>query len=387
MKLLAKTIFGLENVLAEEIRNLGGLDVKILNRAVTFKGDKHLLYASNLHLRTALNILVPITDFIARDEFFLYKGIQDIDWSKYLSLEKTFAINTVVNSPIFTHSQYVGYKVKDAIVDQFRDKTGNRPNIDSKTPDIKINIHIDNKKVTVSMDSSGDPLNRRGYRMDTNEAPLNEVLAAGMLQIAGWNGNSNLVDPMCGSGTLSIEAAMLAYNIAAGKNRSHYAFMNWPDFDAELWNQIREKAIAAEKESIEYGIYTSDKSRRTIQFITEKNVNAAGLSDKLNLVIKSIENLEAPVSEGIVIMNPPYGERMRELEINNMYKMIGDNLKHKFQGFDAWIISSNSEAMKNVGLKASTRIKLFNGSLECRFNKYELYEGSKKMKKQTKESV
>lgn len=381
MKLLAKTLFGLENVLAEEIKELGGLDVEILNRAVAFKGDKYMLYASNLQLRTALSILVPIANFNSRNENDLYKQALKIDWSEHLDLEKTFAISAVTNSTIFSHSQYAAYKVKDAIVDQFRDKTGRRPNIDSKNPDIKINLHIDQFKVTLSLDSSGEPLNRRGYRQDANEAPLNEVLAAGMINMTSWNKSKDFIDPMCGSGTIAIEAALMAYNIAPGKNRD-FAFMNWPDFDEKLWNDVKDQAIKNEKDNFEHTIFASDKSKRSIDLITKRNIKRAGIEGKIDVQVKSLEKHDGTTTPSVIIMNPPYDERMREMEINNVYKMIGDNLKHKFEGSDAYVISSNSTALKNVGLKPSSRTKLFNGSLECRFNHFELYAGSKKVKKE-----
>lgn len=379
MKILVKTLFGLEDVLAEEIKQMGGLKIEKLNRAVSFSGDLHLLYEANLKLRTALSVLVPVGNFNARDEDSLYKETLKIDWSEHIDLEQTFAIFATTNSTIFKHSKFAAYRVKDAIVDQFRDKTGRRPSIDSKNPDIKINVHIDNHRVSISLDSSGETLSRRGYRTDSNEAPINEVLAAGMLALANWNGERDFIDPMCGSGTIAIEAVMKAYNMAPGKFREKYAFMNWKNFDEKLWNEIVAKAEKNEKEEVDCKIYASDKSRRTIQLITTKNVQRCGLQDKIQLDVCAISKLEAKGTDGILMMNPPYGERLKEQELNILYRKIGDTLKHQFENHDAWVISSNADAFKHFGLKANQRIKLFNGQLECRFNHYELYAGSKKV--------
>jgi putative N6-adenine-specific DNA methylase len=377
--LVAKTLFGLEEVLAAEISKLGGADVQIMNRAVGFRGDKRLLYRANLELRTALRILIPIHTFKAVNEDTLYKGVQAIDWSQYLEPTDTLAIDSAVSSDYFNHSQYVALKTKDAIVDQFRDKTGTRPSVDLDFPNLRLNVHIFKDECTLSLDSSGESLHKRGYRIDTNIAPLNEVLAAGMIQLSGWDGQSNFMDPMCGSGTILIEAGMFALNMPAGIRRRSFGFMRWKDYDEALWKEVREKAVSGIRTDFPYKLFGSDLSARTVEIATA-NIESVGLDEDIRIKVQPFEDRTPPEGGGIVIMNPPYGERMLKKDIDAFYSMIGDGLKQMYAGWDAWMLTSNMEALKHVGLRPSRKIPLYNGSLECRFVKYSMYQGSKKGK-------
>lgn len=376
MRLVAKTFFGLEKVLAKELEDLGAGNISILKRAVSFDANKELLYKSNLCLRSALRILQPLKTFTARNEDQLYKAVREYDWSHYLSNDKTFAIDPVVYSRFFQHSKYAALKVKDAICDQFRDRTGSRPSIDPARPDLLINLHIAEDKVTLSMDSSGDPLNQRGYRTKPYSAPINEALAAGMLLIAGFDGSRSLMDPMCGSGTFLMEAAMIASKMAPNIKRREFGFMRWGNFDQELWNKILEQ----EKAKIvapQHRIGGSDISVMAID-IARQSALDFGLKKYIDLSVRPLTEAEANGKGGLFITNPPYQERLKSRDIYLLYSELGTQLKHKFSGWDAWIISANIEALKSVGLKASTRQTLYNGALECNFQKFELYEGSRK---------
>lgn len=379
-EMLAKTLFGLEEILAGELKNIGAKDVVVRNRAVSFMGDKALMYKANLYLRTALKILVPIRKFKVRSEDDLYQLMGHIKWTKYMSVSDTLAVDGTVNSPYFTHSQYIALKTKDAIVDQFRKRFNERPSVDTEYPDLRINVHISNETCTVSLDSSGEPLNKRGYRIRRDIAPLNEVLAAGMIMLSGWEGKSNLIDPMCGSGTILIEAAMIALGIPACIMRKEFAFEFWKDFDSDLWNDILDEA-EKHKNFFDHKIYGADMSTKAF-LIAKENIKNAGLSRVIKLAIKDFEDFEPPEEPGVVITNPPYGERIQPEDINRLYAMMGERLKHNFSGYDAWFISSNKEALKHVGLRPSVKKTLYNGALECKFQKYELYRGSKKAKKQ-----
>ena len=380
MKLLAKTFHGLEKVLAEELSQLGAKNIEPKKRAVAFEGDKELIYRGNLHLRTALRILLPVMSFRARNERELYKKVSEYNWSKHLDNSKTFAIDSVAFGDIFKHSGYVGLKAKDAIVDQFRKKTGKRPSIDVEDPDVSINLHVTGDRFTISLDSSGESLRRRGYRDNRHKAPLNEVLAAGMLKIAKWNPEIPLFDPMCGTGTILMEAAMYAKNIPSAWYREKFSFMSWPDFDKELWEKIRKEA-EDRFESPRVTIIGADASMQAVDIAKQ-----ASLEFRLNREIKvskaTFENQTPPFKAGMIIMNPPYGERLKKDDIIEFYKMIGTVLKRRFTGFDVWIISSNFNAMKNIGLKPAEKHTLFNGPLETKYWKFKLYEGSMKIKKQ-----
>ena len=378
----AKTFKGLEEVLAQELTELGANDVLIERRAVSFMGDKALLYRANHCLRTAIRILVEIAkpqrleiSKKTKPEDALYEAVKAIDWSRYMTADTTFAIDATVYSETFRNSRFVTYRVKDAVADYWQEKAGKRPNVKVSDPDLLINVHIANETVTVSLDSSGESLHKRGYRVATTEAPINEVLAAGMLLIAGWKGGSDFYDPMCGSGTLPIEAALIARNIAPGAFRKSFAFEKWLDFDAELWSDIynddsREREFA-------HKIYGSDASFYAIQQAT-KNVKSAGVAKDVELRQIRMEELRVQTSNPLVMINPPYGERLASnKDMEDLYGKIGTALKHQFTGATAWIISSNDAAMKCIGLKPSKKMRLLNGELDCQFNKYELFQGKR----------
>ena len=375
MELIIKTFAGLEEVLAKEIALLGGENIRIGKRVVECEGDTPFLYRANYRLRTALRILVPIRSFMARHDNTLYRQVQKIKWNQYMDLEDTFAVDATVNSPYIRHSKYAALRVKDAIVDQFRYKTDRRPNVDVRNPSLRVHIHISNEHCTLALDSSGDALYKRGYRTDTLEAPINEVLAAGLIQLSDWQLDRPLIDPMCGSGTIPIEAALYAYNMPAQIARRQFGFMKWRDFDANLWEDIKQEALKAQQD-FNYPILGFDKNFRAIR-VSQHNALAAQLEGKISFERKAFERLEAPHEEGLIIMNPPYDERLEEANIGELYKMIGDRFKQAFPGYEAWIISSNMQALKKVGLRPSKKLVLFNGPLECKFQKYELYRGSR----------
>jgi putative N6-adenine-specific DNA methylase len=379
LTIIVKTLFGLENVLVEELQKLGATNIQVLNRAVQFTGNIALLYQSNLHLRTAIKILVPLKTFVTRDQHSLYKHIKEIDWSAYLDRHSSFVIRSVVHSNYFKHSLFVSQKAKDAIVDQLRDENGNRPSVDTENPDLYIDLHISDDKATVSLDSSGLPLNQRGYRKSAGDAPLNEVLAAGMIMLSNWNGQSNFIDPMCGSGTLLIEAAMIASNTAPNILRKEFAFMRWANFDKKLWSQIIINAKSSQRfpDKKEIKIIGSDLSMGMLE-IAQRNISGAGLSNIISLRNKQFNQFLAPSGQGILVFNPPYGERLKVKQIEDLYASIGNSLKNNWKNYEAWILSSNYDAFKHVGLKPHKKIKLFNGSLECRFTSFPIFEGSRK---------
>jgi len=371
-----KTQFGLEPVLAAELKDLGAPDVEILNRAVQFTGDQELLYKCNLHLRTALRVLKPIATFEARDERQLYERVRDIRWSQYLTPGHTFAIDGTSHSEVFTHSKFIALKTKDAIADQFRDRYGKRPSVDTNDPDLRINLHIFDRTCTLSLDSSGQHLDRRGYRLARTEAPINEVLAAGIILMTGWDGTGDFIDPLCGSGTFPIEAALLARRIPPGRGRS-FIFEKWRDFDAALWNKIK---LEAEEQirPFEGKILARDLDADALEMAVE-NAKRAGVADLIDFKKEDFLQSGAAGDSGTVVMNPPYGERLEIEGLREFYGEIGTRLKHHYPGYDAWIISSNIQALKSVGLRPSRKIPLYNGSLECRLHKFELYQGSRKV--------
>ena len=377
-KMIAKTFFGFEELLAQELRVLGAQDVEIGTRMVSFKGDKGFMYKANLSLRTALKILKPIYYFRAKTDVLLYKGIQGIDWSKYLNSNQTFVIDTTIHSDFFKHSQFVSQKAKDAIVDQFLDKTGQRPSVDKDFPDLRINIHIDKDQISVALDTSGASLHQRGYKTATNIAPINEVLAAGMLLLSGWNGESDFLDPMCGSGTLLAEAAMIACNIPANINRKEFAFEKWNDWDNDLFDQIIDALIKRTRE-FHYKIIGFDKAPSAVEK-AKANVKNANLEEYIIISQQNFFETKKETSGPLhMVFNPPYGERL-DIEMERFYRELGDTLKINYPNTNAWFITANLEALKFVGLKPSRKIKLFNGSLEARLVKYEMYAGSKRTK-------
>lgn len=377
-KLIAKTFYGLENVLANELSNIGAENIKIANRAVYFTGDKETIYKTNFKLRTAICILKPLIEFQAKDYEELYKQVQKFDWSEILKINKTFAIETTAYSSIFRHSQYAAQKTKDAIADQFRKKLNRRPNVDPVNPDILINLYISENKCVLSLNSSGEPLYKRGYRVVTQEMPLNEVLAAGLIKLSGWTTDQSLIDPMCGTGTILIEAALITNNIQPGIFRKKYGFENWLDYDNILFKKI--KTVNNSKVNIKTVFFGADISAKAIN-IAKQNIKGANVNNYIDLNNIEFQNFIPPVNSGIIITNPPYGIRHKKEDICDFYKSIGNTLKLKYKNFDAWILSSNIEAMKHIGLHPSKKIKLMNASLKCNFNKYEIYEGTKKEKK------
>ena len=366
---------GLEPVLAKELTQMGAKDVEIGRRMVSFTGDKEMMYRANFQLHTAIRILKPIRHFKAKSADDVYEEIKKIDWTEYLGTEKTFTVDSVVFSEEFRHSKFVSYKVKDAIVDQFREKTGKRPNISVANPDIRLNMHIADDKCTLSLDSSGESLHRRGYRQESVEAPLNEVLAAGMILLSGWQGDTDFIDPMCGSGTLLIEAALIAKNMAPGLFRKEYAFEKWPDFDAELFDAIyNDESLERDFNHKIYGYDIDMKAVNTARM----NVKAAGLSDVISVEQQDFKEFTQPQNKSIMITNPPYGERISTPDLMGTFKMIGERLKHQFKGNDAWVLSYREECFDQIGLKPSIKIPLYNGSLECEFRKYQMFDGKLK---------
>jgi len=378
MRFVAKTLYGLEKVLSEELINLGAGDVQIGNRAVLFKGDMNLLYRVNYCVRTALSVLMPVAEFRIRTKDDLYKGGSKLEWDQFMDQDDTFSIAPVINSPHFGHSGYAGLVLKDSIVDYFRNKTGRRPSVDSEDPRILINLHISNDLVTISLDSSVVPLFKRGYRQEQSIAPLNEVLAAGIILISGWKVSASLTDPMCGSGTIPIEAGLIARKIPPGKFRAFFGFQRWKDFDEEAFEKIK-LDCNSQIISSPVNISASDISEQAVQY-ARSNIEKAELSDSITLEVSDFKNLKSNDDNGFIFLNPPYGQRIQPEEIDLLYGMIGTTLKHKFPGTTAWLITSNKESLKHVGLKAKEKHTLFNGALECSLVKYEMYQGTKKIK-------
>ena len=379
-ELIAKTFMGLEPVLAKELTQLGANDVQIGRRMVSFTGDKELMYRANFQLHTAIRILKPIKHFIAKSADDVYEEVKKIDWTDYLELDKTFAVDSVVFSDEFRHSKFVSYKVKDAIVDQFREQTGKRPNISVANPDLRLHVHIADvapgkSECTLCLDSSGESLHRRGYRQESVEAPLNEVLAAGMIVMTGWQGDTDFIDPMCGSGTLLIEAALIARNMAPGLFRKEFAFEKWPDFDADLFDAIYNDE--SQEREFKHHIYGYDVDIKAVN-TARLNVRAAGLTNDITVEEADFKNFQQPKEKAIMVTNPPYGERISTPDLLGTYKMIGERLKHQFQGNDAWVLSYREECFDQIGLKPSIKIPLYNGSLECEFRKYQMFDGKLK---------
>lgn len=380
IKMFAKCPSGLENVLSQELSDLGADNIEVLNRAVSFEGDKHLLYSANYQCRTALRILVPIQQFTILTEQDLYTSIKTVKWEDYFSVNNTFAIDSTLSNAVFTHSHYVSQRVKDAIADRFREKTGQRPSVDTINPDFRINIHLNKDLLDLSFDSSGQSLHKRGYHISNAEAPLSEVLAAGMILLSGWDGQSTFIDPMCGSGTLLIEAAMIAMNLPAGQFREEFGFMKWKDFNRAIWEDVLNEGVEQQRD-IETEILGSDISHVNLRS-AEANLRQAKLHKDISLRVSPFQELIPPEPPGILITNPPYGERIMLDDITGLYQDLGNLLKRKFAGYQAWVISSDLRALKMIGLKPMKKYTVFNGPLECRFVGFDLYDGSKKAAKQ-----
>lgn len=379
-KMIAKTLFGFEDILAKELQQLGAQEVEQGVRMVSFKGDKGFMYKANLALRTALKILKPIYSFRAYNEKSLYKGIQGIDWTEYMNVNQSFVVDVTLHSDHFNHSQFVALKTKDAIVDQFRERYGKRPDVDKDFPDLRINIHIHNDQCSVALDTSGASLHQRGYRTATNIAPINEVLAAGMLLLSGWDGQGDFLDPMCGSGTILAEAAMIACNIPANINRREFGFEKWADWDNDLFDTIVDSLMKKTRE-FHYTIKGYDKAPSAAEKAKD-NIRNANLEEYVTIARENFFDTDKETKGPLhMLFNPPYGERL-DVDLERFYREIGDTLKQGYPGTTAWFITANLEALKYVGLKPSRKIKLFNGKLEARLVKYEMYEGSKKAKYQ-----
>ena len=378
-EMLAKTFKGLEQVLAAELVQLGANNVQVERRAVSFTGDKRMLYTANMCLRTASRVLVPILSFKAQKADDIYEKVKALDWSQYMTVKTTFQIDATVYSDYFRHSQFVTYRVKDAIVDYWMERENQRPSVKLEGADLYLNVHIAGDRVTLSLDSSGESLHKRGYRVANTQAPINEALAAGMLLLAGWNGQSDFYDPMCGSGTLLIEAALIARNIAPGVYRQGFAFEKWADFDADLWDDVYNDD--SRERDFKHKIYGSDAGFYAVQ-AAMKNIQSASLQRDIEVKQIRIEELrlaDTNTEGALVMINPPYGERLsQDKNVLRLYQDMGTALKHQFSGATAWIISSNEDALKCVGLRPAKKIHLVNGDLECLFNKYELFKGDRK---------
>ncbi len=378
MKLVVKTSFGLEDLLVEELKSLGAENVEKGVRVAIVEGDQRLMYKINLWSRIALRVLKPIKKFPVKSEHQLYDELKKIDWSKYMSEDDTLAVDAVVNHSVMTHSLYVAQKTKDAIVDQFREKTGKRPSVDLARPSLRIHVHIASDEAEVSLDSSGDSLHKRGYRQQTGDAPINEALAAGLILLSGWDKQTPFLDLMCGSGTIVIEAAMMALNIAPGILRREFGFERWRDFDTKIWNDVREEAESLKKKEIDFPITGVDLSSMMFSHAKE-NATEAGILKHISFKNMSFENYTPESVPGIILINPPYGGRITSNDLLQLYKSVGDQFKKKYAGWKAFVFTANQEAGKNIGLKPSRKIPLFNGKLECRLLKFEMYLGTKRV--------
>ena len=375
MTMIAKTFEGLEEVLAKELSDLGAEDIGLLKRGIEFKGDKRLLYLANYSCRTALRILVPVARFQAATETMLYDGVRGIPWEKYLDFRGKFAIDSVISYSPFSHSGFVSLKAKDAIADRFRDKFGKRPDVDTTDPDLRVNVHLFKEQCTVSIDSSGSSLHLRGYRKAQTEAPLNEVLAAGLILLSGWDRKTPFIDPMCGSGTLLIEAALMAGKVPSGYYRPLFGFEKWKDFDRRLWDIIKREC---EEEIVEPGVPIRgyDRDEKAIDACLS-NIEEAGVEDFVQVEKADFNTSPPPYPRGFMLTNPPYGERIKVDDLKQFYKDMGDVLKQKYAGYTAWLLGYDLEALKFVGLRPSRKIRVMNGPLECKLVKFDLYEGKK----------
>ena len=373
--MLAKTYFGLEDILAKELTELGANEIETERRAVRFKGDKALLYKANLCLRSAIRILVPIAQFKTTDADEVYEKAKKINWEEYIGIKQSFIINETVNSENFRHSKFVAYRLKDAIADYFTELYDKRPSVSITSPDIYIDIHISHNECTISLDSSGVSLHKRGYRNSQNEAPISEAQAAGMLLMAGWDGSKDFIDPMCGSGTFLIEAALIALNIPPCIYRTQFAFEKWKDFDKELFDDLYNDD--SEEREFTHKIIGYDVNPNTVK-IAQENIKAAGLSKYIEVQCRDIANFEEVTEPSLIVTNPPYGERLKPEDLRNLYREIGRALKHKFVNGEAWVISSHAENLAAIGLKPSQRVELKNGALDCEFWKFEIFSGTHK---------
>ncbi len=371
-KYIAKTLKGLEQIVKQELADLGIPKCRVTNRAIEFHATKEQMYACNYHLRSAISILKPMFSFKAKNENELYDRVKEIEWEKIFGIDKTFAISHSVNSDIFTHSQYISLKTKDAIVDRFRDKYNDRPSIDTKSPDIKLNLFIRGEKCQILLDTSGDPLFKRGYRKETNDAPLNEVLAAGLLSLSGWDKNTPLMDPMCGSGTIAIEAGMMLCNIPAGYYRTSFGFFNWEDFDIAIWKKVINDA--KEKIDTDKGIdiLGSDLAMRSVRMAQSNLRNTPELNRVIRFKVEDAQDVSAIAEKGTIVINPPYGERIYQNEVDVLYQRFGEHIKENFEGWKLGVLSSNKEAMKQISLTKTEEFDLMNGSIDCSYQLFKV---------------
>ncbi|HQF29213.1 MAG TPA: THUMP domain-containing protein [Bacteroidia bacterium] len=376
LRIVVSTYAGLEELLAKELRQLGGRDVEIHTRAVSCVGDKGFMYKVNFCSRLALRVMVSLTSFNIKDGDDLYREVAAIDWTEFMKVSQTFAVRCTLNSELFDTNLYPALKVKDAIADSFRSNGGKRPDVEKENPDLEVMVFINRERCTILLNSSGESLHRRGYRAEVDKAPLSEVLAAGIIMLSGWEPHKPLVDFMCGSGTIPIEAALMAANIPPGTFRKQFAFEKWPDFDEALYKTIREKQIERINDN-PVRIYGNEINRFVIAK-AEENVRNAGVEDMVQLSLGDFNDFERPSGNGVVIINPPYGEKLQPEDLEALYKSIGDRFKKHYAGYKAWIFTGSPEGAKAVGLRSNRKIKLFNGPIECRLLGYELFEGSKK---------
>ena len=373
MDFFATTAKGVEDLLADELKALG-ISVESVERGgVRFSGGMESCYRANLWLRTASRVLMPLIEFPCESPRALYEGVREVSWNDLMTPEMTLAVDCNLRDSAMTHSGFVALKTKDAIVDTIRDRCGRRPDVDTRDPDLRVNVHLVKNRCTVSLDSSGTPLDRRGYRLDRNEAPLRETLAAAMVMLSGWDGNSPLVDPMCGSGTIPIEAALMASHRAPGLTRQGFGFHRWPGFDVGLWETLVKEARETAEDSLPSGITGCDTSQKSLSLALQ-NAERAKVAKMIAFERKDLADFTPPPSAGMIILNPPYGRRLGEEEgLKPLYKLIGDVLKKRCTGYTAYLLTGSSDLAKCVGLRASRRIVLFNGPIECRLLKFDLY--------------
>ena len=375
--MVAKTLTGLEGVLAAELEALGAEDVAPVNRAVSFRGDLEILYRANLACRTATRILKPLSNFSVRKSDDLYRGVSRIDWTGLLSADDSLAVDAVISNTVFDNSLFVAQRTKDAVVDQVRSRTGRRPSVDLQNPTVRLNIHIVGREASLALDASGSPLHRRGYREEGGQAPVNEVLAAGIIALTGWDGTTPFVDPMCGSGTFLIEAALRALNVAPGLIRDRFGFQQWPDYDEALYAGVVGELQHSISREAAAPIIGSDIDARAIK-AARANAHRASVSEVVRFEQKPVMQQIPPPGPGVAVMNPPYGERLKSDDLEALYRGIGDALKANYENYDAFVFTANLEAAKRVGLRTSRRITLYNGPLESRLLKYEMYRGTRK---------
>lgn len=375
MKLHAKTLAGLEDLVAQDMKQAGATEVSVGRRGVSCLADLKTMYHLCLHSRFVLRVLRHLTEFNAKNPDDLYRQCARFAWEDLIPVDGTFVVDATVHSEVFTHDHFAALRLKDAVVDRFRGKTGQRPSIDRVRPDVRLHLHIAGNKVTLSVDATGAPLSHRGYRPPQAKAPLNEVLAAGLLALSGWRPGTPLIDPMCGSGTFSTEAALWASGLPVQAGRRQFAFMKWSDFDASAWREVRDESMH-EVKAVDTLIWASDNHPGAIRQ-TRHSLEEADVDGMVQVSQSDFFDLHPPTDSGVMVMNPPYGERLDPGDVVGMYEGIGDRLKFNWAGFEAWVISSNEEALKRVGLRPHKRISVFNGGLPCKWVGFQMYKGKK----------